>query len=345
MQACGPDRRGYGLYSITTVTRARTLALLNYLVSESRTTPIPWEDLTRDLGLTRSEVQSDLSLLNLMNFGGGTYALLAEADDQGVHVTRDVMADTFVHPARLSPLMARALLLAIDLLGDAIELEAAGSLASVRAKVEALVGDEADGQAVVVDDVIAPSHDIMAVLNQGVRDHQVVEIEYFTPSRGELSARRIEPYLLFRSREGWYVEAYCLKAHAQRTFRVEFIRSASPTAENFERRDDVDLSLRRAGMAFSADAAARRATIRFAPRWRTYLEDRGIGYDTLSNGDLMAQVPYLDERWMAREVVRFLGGAELERPDEIRAIICHVASTLLQRYGAEDPPSPEGSER
>ncbi len=321
---------------------ARTLTLLSYLVSEQRTTPIPWEDLAHDLGLTRAEVENDLSLLNLMNFGGGTYALLAEADDQGVHVTRDVMADTFVNPARLSPLMARALLLAIDLLGDAIELETAGSLASVRAKVRALVGDEADGQAVVVDDVMPPSPDIMAVLNEGVRDHQVVEIEYFTPSREELTARRIEPYLLFRSREGWYVEAYCLEAQAQRTFRVELIRSAIPTTESFERRDDVDLSLRRDGMAFSVDAAAHQATIRFAARWRTYLEDRSIEYDTLSDGSLTARVPYLDERWMAREVVRFLGGAVLERPEEIRTIICHSAATLLQQY---DDGTSQASER
>ena len=116
-------------------------------------------------------MEADLALLNLVNFGGGTYALWTEADSEGVRVTRDVMADAFVHPARLSPLMARALLLAIDLLGEAMGFEGAESLASVREKIVRVIGDDLAESPVLVDDVIPAAHDIMTVLNDGVRHH------------------------------------------------------------------------------------------------------------------------------------------------------------------------------
>lgn len=321
---------------------ARALSLLHFLVAEDRPETIAWASVEDSLGLSRSEVEQDLALLNLMNFGGGTYTLWADADDEGVHVTRDVMADTFVHPARLSPLMARALLLAFDLLGDAVGLEGAESLASARDKVEQIMGGPLP-ETVLVDDLIPAAHDVMTVLNDGVRQHKLVEIDYFTPSRGELSTRIIEPYLLFRSRDGWYVEAYCRKADAQRTFKVEMIRAARATDGVFTRREDVDLTPRLAGMAFTPGRGTAWATIRFAPRWRTYLEDRGLEFDTLAGGMLRVRFPYLDERWMAREVLRFLGGAVIDEPESVRVQVRRSAAKLAERYGGvagdAQPPS------
>lgn len=322
----------------------RALSLLQYLVAEERTDPVTWGALKDDLGLSRQEVEHDLSLLNLMNFGGGTYAIWAEADDEGVKVTPDVMASTFIHPARLSPLMARALLLAIDLLGDALGAAGAQALLSAREKIAGLMGNGAgSGEIpVLVDDFMPAAQDVMVALNQGIRDNRIVEIDYFTPTRGELTSRRIEPYLLFRSRDGWYVEAYCLKAAGQRTFRVELIRAARSTGEVFDRREEMDLSLRRAGMVFSPENAAGWATLRFDPRWRSYLEDRGIEFEVLPDEALAARLPYLDERWAAREVLKFLGGAVLEEPAGIRVRIRDLAASLICRYASVDqPPKPQ----
>ncbi|MGI5940076.1 MAG: helix-turn-helix transcriptional regulator [Thermoleophilia bacterium] len=310
---------------------ASVLALLQYLVADNQPAVISWADLQDDLGLSRTEIENDLSILNLMNFGGGSYALTAEADDRGVHVTRDVMADTFVRPARLSPLMARSLLLAIDLLGGTIDLQGVESLSSVRAKIAALVGDSAT-DFLMVDDVMPPAPDVMAALSDGIRNNRIVTIDYFTPTRSELASRLIEPYLLFRSRDGWYVEAYCLKADAQRTFKLELIRSARTTEKVFTRRPGVDLSSRLAGMPLSPAPSASWASIRFLPRWRAHLEDRGLAVETLADGTLATRMPYLDERWMAREVLRFLGEAVLDDPGSVRAAVHDLAVALLEHY-------------
>ncbi len=312
---------------------ARAISLVQYLVDERTPGLVTWQTLGDDLGLTRAEIEADLSLINLVNFGGGTYALVAEADDRGVTVTRDVMSEVFSRPARLSPLMTRALLLAFDLLGETIKMDSTESLLSVREKIRLLAGSIPGQKGIVVDDIVRPSPDLFEVLNGSIRKHRVVEIQYFTPTRGRLSTRRVEPYLLFRSRDGWYLEAFCLSAQAQRTFRLEFIRGAGATAEVFEPRSEVDLTSRLAGAAFPAGGSVSWATVRFAPRWRSYLDDRGVTHETLPGGSLLARMPYLDERWVVREVVRFLGDATLEFPASARRETQRLAGSLSLLYG------------
>jgi len=322
---------------------ARAMTLLYYLADERRPSLVSWKTLQKDLGLTRAEVEGDLSLINLVNFGGGTYALMAEATPQGVHVVRDVMADVFAEPARLSPVMARALLLALDLLGDTLALRGLESLASVRKKVHALVGDHLAEGGVVVDEVLPPDPQIVEVLNHAIRDHKVVNISYYTTARQELSDRLVEPYLLFRSPDGWYLEGYCLRAQGQRTFKLERIRVANDTGASFTPRPEVDLTRRRTGQAFLPSDVATWATVRFDPRWRTYLEEQGLDCILGSEGGVTVRMPYLEERWIAQEIVRYLGDAELQHPLSARRRVKEYAGALAARYAR--PPYPDASGR
>ncbi len=258
--------------------------------------------------------------------------MTAEATEEGVEVVREVMADTFTQPARLSPLMARALLLALDLLGEAIAIDGIESLASVRAKVCALIGEDSGNGAIIVDDVSPADPQTVETLTHAIRDREIIRVEYFSASRDELSERLVEPYLLFRSRDGWYLEAYCLRARAQRTFKLERVRSAQTTGNTFTPRPEIDLLSRHEGQAFSADSRASWATVRFSSRWRAYLEDRGTGWEPGPEDSLIARVPYLDESWIAHEVLRFFGEAVLEWPPSARRRVRERAALLLTRY-------------
>ena len=323
---------------------ARTLSLLTYLLDEKSPELVTWQALEADLGLSRKEVEQDLGLVNLVNFGGGTYALTAEAVDAGVLVTREVMADIFSSPTRLSPVMAKALLLALDLVGDTLAVEGLESLASVRQKVHALVGSDDARPDVIVDDLVKPDATVMSVLNRAVHDREMAEITYFTTSRQELGVRLIEPYLLFHSADGWYVEAYCHKARAQRTFKLERICEAISTGRSFVPRPGIDLARRRTGETSPDADEARWATIAFQPRWRTYLEEKGTKHVLRPDGVVQAQVPYLDELWIVQDVIRYLGEAVLEAPASLRLRIREAVSTLASLYEAEEnsPPSHGG---
>lgn len=317
---------------------ARAVALLQYLVDEKRGSFVAWETVQRDLGLSRAEVENDLSLINLVNFGGGTYVLTAEAGPEGIAIVRDVMADAFARAARLSPIMARALLLALDLLGDAFSLEGLESLGSVRDKVRALVGADQPAGTVQFDDMPPPPPEALEVLNRAIRDRTVVMIEYFTASRHELGERAVEPYLLFHSADGWYLEAFCLKAMQQRTFKLERVRSVRSTQQTFVPRPEVDLTRRRSGRAFSPADAAGWATVRFDRRWRSFLEEEGTDCLPLETGEYEARIPYLDEDWMAQHVLTYLGEAVLEQPAGARCKVRELAEVLAARYAGEHAP-------
>lgn len=340
-----PDARLDRVGPIAPEHLARTMSLLSYLLDEQRPSLVTWHALETDLGLTREEVEADLGLINLVNFGGGTYALTAEAVPEGVEVVREVMADVFSQPARLSPGMAKALLLALDLVGDTFAVEGLESLSSVREKVGRLLGKDRPPATVIVDDVMPPDPDIVAVLNRAIRDHDLVDLKYFTTSRLELGERLVEPYLLFHSADGWYLEAFCRKANAQRTFKLDRIQEARATGEIFSPRVEMDLSRRRTGEVPLAGATAW-ATILFHPRWRTYLEERGTKCTMRADGRVEARVPYMDELWIVQEVVRYLGDAVLEAPASVREAIRHAAATLAFRYNdgpqASEPTPPGG---
>ncbi len=323
---------------------ARTMSLLSYLLDESRPGLVLWGALESDLALTREEVEEDLGLINLVNFGGGTYALTAEATDEGVLVVREVMADVFSEPARLSPAMAKALVLALELVGDTFAVEGLESLSSVRDKVNKLAGDQEGLTTVVVDDLMPPDPKIVAVLNRAIRDHTTVQIKYFTTARQELGERLVEPYLLFHSAEGWYLEAYCLRAAAQRTFKLERIRDAQASSDTFAPRPGVDLGRRNTGDVAPKASEAAWAVVTFDPRWRTFLEERGTKCVLRDSGLVEARVPYLDESWIAQEVVRYLGDAVLESPASARARVRDTAVALAARYatGATAPAPPGG---
>jgi len=177
---------------------------------------------------------------------------------------------------------------------------------------------------------------LFETLSRALREHQVLEIDYFSPARDRLSTRRIEPYLLFRSRDTWYVEAFCLQAQEQRTFRLEYIRRARPTGEAFSPREEVDLSVRQAGIASPAQETLVQSSVQFAPRWQRHLSDKNREFSLPPNGNLLAVIPYSDEGWLAKEVSRYLGEAVVMAPPTARQKVKRLADRLHGFYTGKD---------
>src|SRR5436305_15152211 len=74
-------------------------ALLAYLLAacgEEREAEIPASELLeRFPSIPPDELEEHLSLLNLVNFGGGCYTVYAELRDGSVHVDKELWGDTF----------------------------------------------------------------------------------------------------------------------------------------------------------------------------------------------------------------------------------------------------------
>lgn len=315
---------------------ARALTLLSYLLSEERGDSVSLADVMRDLGITRAQVLEDLSLLNLVNHGGGTYVIYGQLTGDSISVTREPTGEAMAPPARLSPLMARALLLAVDLVGDKLPLDGRRTLASIRDKVEQAMRGTALPGLVETETASEEATGIISVLNRGLREHLVVDLEYYTASREELGRRSVEPYLLFDWHDTWYLEAYCRRADDQRTFRIDLIRSAELTAEHFVPRASVDLGARRARALSVMPQHPRWAQVRFPAARARSLKEQGLEVRPLQDGGVEARIPYLDERWLVREILRYAGEAVIVSPEEVRQLVADETRAILAPYESSD---------
>ena len=111
---------------------ARLVTLAGLLIEAARNERrLSVAEVRDELKISDEELREDIAVLNVVNFGGGTYVLYAEVADDEIEVDADTYGDSFARPARLLPLEAKALVAAIDLFGD--HLPQAG-LQSARAK-------------------------------------------------------------------------------------------------------------------------------------------------------------------------------------------------------------------
>ena len=98
------------------------MTLASILIDAGRASRrIDARELHKELGISDQELREDISVLNVVNFGAGTYVLYAEIGPDGmVEVDPEPYGDSFARPARLLPVEAKALVAAIDLIGEHI---------------------------------------------------------------------------------------------------------------------------------------------------------------------------------------------------------------------------------
>ena len=76
---------------------------------------LPVAEVREQLQISDAELREDISVLNVVNFGGGAYVIYAEVLPTGeIEVDPEPYSDTFDRPARLLPIEANALVAAID---------------------------------------------------------------------------------------------------------------------------------------------------------------------------------------------------------------------------------------
>ncbi len=155
------------------------------------------DEVCEQLQMSPQELREDVSVLNVVNFGGGAYVIYAEVLPTGeIEVDPEPYSDTFDRPARLLPIEAKALVAAIDL----IDARAAGAALraregrrGARATTPSRRGCRSSRRR--VDD------DIAHTVELAVHEHRLLEIEYWTQTEDRYSERVVEPYALFNGRE------------------------------------------------------------------------------------------------------------------------------------------------
>jgi predicted DNA-binding transcriptional regulator YafY len=295
-------------------------ALLAYLLDacgEDTEAEIPARELVERFRIPPESLEEHLSLLNLVNFGGGCYAVYAELRGDHVHVDKELFGDTFRAPPRLTPLEARAIRLALEFVGPMIAADAHTPLERVRRKLEETFGEFELAQT-PEPDVTRSEEDLVTTFSDAIRESRLVEIEYLKEGEKQPTTRVVEPYQLGRELPHWYLHAFDLSNDASRSFRLDRIRSAKKLRDRFERRSEFDPH------RFGGTQSVR---IWYSPEVARWEVERGA--TPLADGSAVRETP-AGEGWLVGEILSFRGEAVILEPTELRKRVAARAKELAR---------------
>lgn len=315
---------------------AKTLSYLLERLGNEQSIKVPVADLCRDLGyMDKQAVAQAVDLLRLVNVGAGGYLIEAYVKGEHVDVTGGLEEDLLKRPAHLSPREAKALLLAIDLVGSQFFGGGFAALSTAREKILKAAGGLDVCDTIAVGETEKEDFHICRVINRGLADRRLVQIEYLSSASQKVDTRTIEPYIVNRVNGAWYLHAWCLKRDAMRTFQFQMIKSATLLGNQFEPRQSEMLDLDRftRDPRFpSGEKAPYQAEIRFSPSLAPYALETQANAVELKDGVLICSLPYFDDRWIIGQVLKYGGEAELISPAGLRSLVAETASEIAAGY-------------
>ena len=304
---------------------ARLVTLAGLLIEAARQAQkLDVRELCETLQVTEQELRQDIDVLNVVNFGGGSYVLYAEVQGDQIEVDPEPYGDNFARPARLLPLEAKALAAAIDLIGEHLP---EGSLASARQKIVDALGQDPAEEGLQITTAKGDDSEVARVVSSAITSQRLLRIDYYKENEDEFTERTIEPYKLANGQEGWYIHSYDLEKDAPRSYRLDRIREATVLDDRFEPRPGVEPDVH-GWLATGEVPSSRTARIWVSPeRARWAREDRRV-VEELADGAVVVERTYASHEWLAREILKEGGDAVVLEPDEARRAVLDAAETL-----------------
>jgi proteasome accessory factor BC len=308
---------------------ARLVTLASILIEAGRAgRPLEITDVCTRLQISDGELREDIGVLNVVNFGGGSYVLYAEIDEEAgtIEVDPEPYSDNFARPARLLPVEAKALVAAIDLIGEHLPQ---GSLTSARTKIVHALGEDPMEQGLQVAHAGADDSDVSRVISKAIKSHQLLELDYYKENEDEYSVRRVEPYALINGREGWYVATFDPAKADMRHFRLDRIRRAELTRERFKPRPEVNPSADVDGWPRTGEVSASRiARVWISPERARWAREQRKVVGVWDDGSIAVELSFAGVDWLVREVLKEAGDAAVLDPPDAREAVLAAAARI-----------------
>ena len=305
---------------------ARLVTLAGILIEAARSGDLlSVRHVCESLQVSDEELREDIDVLNVVNFGGGSYVLYAEIHGDSIEVDPEPYGDNFAQPARLLPLEAKALVAAIDFIGEHVP---EGSLASAREKIVEALGEDPAQEGLRITNAAGDDAGIARVVSAAIAEHRVLEIDYYKEDEDEVTAgRRIEPYLLHNGNKGWYIHSWDPAKGDTRTFRLDRIREARIIDETFEPRADLKPDVPEWTRTDEVPES-QPCRVWFAPeRARWAREDKRV-IEELNDGAVIVEIQFAGHDWLARAILEEAGDAAVLEPEDARAAVLEAAEAL-----------------
>jgi predicted DNA-binding transcriptional regulator YafY len=297
---------------------ARLVTLASILIQAGRKSePLGFAELCQRLQVSDAELREDINVLNVVNFGGGSYVLYADVRDDGmIDVDPEPYSDNFDRPARLLPVEAKALVAAIDLIGDHLP---EGALSGARDKIVAALGADPMEQGLQVASTSGDDSEIARVVSRAISETHLLRLEYYKANEDQFTERVVEPYALINGREGWYVATFDPARDAVRHFRLDRVKTAEVLDEAFTQRPEVDPAADVDGWPRTGEVEASRvARVWISPERARWSREQRRLVQELADGSVIVELPYKGTDWLVREVLAEAGDAAVLAPQEAR---------------------------
>ncbi len=317
---------------------ARLVTLASILIKAGRAGErVVMAEICERLQISDEELREDVNVLNVVNFGGGSYVLYAEIKEQDgeIEVDPEPYSDNFDRPARLLPVEAKALVAAIDLIGEHIP---EGSLTSARAKIVAALGEDPMEQGLQVAQTSADDSDISRLVSKAIVARKLIELEYFKENEDQISQRLVEPYALTNGREGWYVASYDPERGGVRHFRLDRIKQVSVTDERFEPRPEVDPAAEVDGWLRTGEVpASATARVWVSPERARWAREARRVVEEWADGAVVVELSFAGVDWLVREILKEAGDAAVLEPEDAREAVRAAVARLREASAAPTP--------
>ncbi len=307
---------------------ARLVTLASVLIKAGREGRRPKvAEVLGQLQMSESELREDISVLNVVNFGGGAYVLYAEVLPSGeIEVDPEPYSDTFDRPARLLPIEAKALIAAIDLLGDHIP---AGSLAPAREKIVAALGQDPTREGLHITTAAGDDEGIARVVGGAIAERRLIEMEYYASNEDRFTSRVIEPYALINGQEGWYVAAFDPAKDDVRHFRLDRIKRVHASDEVYEPRPDLDPVGDIEGWPRTGEVGGSRiAHVWISPEQARWAREERTLVAELDDGSVIVEWAFKGVTYLVKEVLKEAGEAAVLEPADARQAVLTAAEGL-----------------
>ena len=307
---------------------ARLVTLASILIRAGRAgLKLDAAEVCETMQISDAELREDINVLNVVNFGGGSYVLYAEIDDAGaIDVDPEPYSDNFARPARLLPVEAKALVAAIDLIGEHLP---EGSLQSAREKIVAALGSDPMQAGLHVADAGGDDSRVARVASEAINRRRLLRLDYYKSNEDEYTTRVVEPYALVNGREGWYVACFDPERDDVRHFRLDRIRHAEVTETPYEPRPEVNPAAELDGWLRTGEVQASRiARVWVSPQRARWAREQRRVASELADGSVIVELPFKGTDFLVRDVLAEAGDAAVLEPAEAREAVLAAVQRL-----------------
>jgi predicted DNA-binding transcriptional regulator YafY len=164
-----------------------------------------------------------------------------------------------------------------------------------------------------------------------------LKIEHFSRQRVATTEREVSPQRLVYYRENWYLDAWCHRSDAIRTFAVETIKKARTLDERARDLPDKDLdAVLKDGYGIFSGKAVAWAKLKFTAlraRWVSTEQWHERQKSTFNaDGSYTLDIPYADDRELVMDIMRYGPDCQVLEPQALKEKVKALHEAAADQY-------------